>query len=278
MTYKTILVHLNDENRVGRLIDAATFLGSRYEAHVIALYVMPPIPTYGPTAFGAGFIQAGLKTFRDAADRVHKAFEEACRGRPIVPEWRLVEPGELGVAGTVVEAARSADLVIASQRDRSFDFSAVLDVADRVILDCGRPVLMLPNVGQYPVIGDRVTVAYNSRREATRAVFDALPLLQAASRVRIVWVNPDDEPRAAGSLPGVELGAALARHGIKCEVAAAVSRDMGVGDAVLSGLSDDACDLLVMGAYGHSRMRELVFGGATRHILNHMTVPTLMSH
>lgn len=278
MSYKTILVHLNDERRVAGLIDAANNIGQRFDAHVIALYVMPPIPTYGPTAFGAGYIEAGLKAFRDEADRVHKAFEEASRGRSIVPEWRLVEPGELTVADCLIEQARCSDLIILGQRDRTFDFSSVLDVPERIIIESGRPVLMIPNAGRYPKIGERINVAWNSRREASRAVFDALPLLTAAQRVRIVWVNPQGEKEIAGDLPGAEIAATLARHGVKCEVAPTTSSDIGVGDVILSGLSDDSADLLVMGAWGHSRMRELVFGGATRHILEHMTVPVLMSH
>lgn len=276
MPYKTIVVHLNDERRVAGLIDVAMLIGQKSDAHIIAVYVMPPVPTYGPTAFGAGYVQAGLKAFRDEAERVHKAFEDASRGRPIVPEWRLVEPGEKTVADCIVDHGRYADLIIVAQRDRSFDFSSVLDVPERIIVESGRPVLVVPNAGHFSEIGKRVSVAWTTRREATRAVFDALPLLQEAELVRIVSVNPNQ--RAAGDFPGAEIATTLARHGVKCEIATAVSSEIGVGDVLLSGLSDDTSDMLVMGAWGHSRMRELVFGGATRHILEHMTVPVLMSH
>ncbi len=278
MTYKTILVHLNDERRVAGLIDAACQLGAQFEAHVTALYVMPPVPTYGVTSYGAGMIQANLKAFRDEADRVHKAFEDAVRGRTITPEWVRMEPGDASVGDIVLERARVADLVITGQRDPSFDFSRVLDVPERLIMESGRPVLVIPNVGRYPVIGKRPTVAWNTRREATRAVFDAMPLLQTADRVRVVWVNPQSEADTAGDLPGAAIAGTLSRHGVKCEIATAVATDIQVGDAILSGLTDDGADLLVMGAWGHSRFRELVFGGATRHILQHMTVPVLLSH
>ncbi|MDX2155640.1 MAG: universal stress protein [Hyphomicrobiaceae bacterium] len=278
MTYKTILVHINDERRVAGLVDAACQLGERFGAHVIALYVMPPVPTYGPTGFGAGMIQSGLKAFREEAERVHKAFEGACQGRTIVPEWVLVDPGEASVADCVIAHARCSDLVIAGQRDRSFDFSQVLDVPERIIMESGRPVLMIPNAGRFPVIGKRVSIAWNTRREATRAVFDAMPLLTAADNVRIIWINPQKERALAGDLPGVEIAATLARHGVRCETATSVATDIQVGDVMLSGLSDDGADLLVMGAWGHSRFREVVFGGVTRHILEHMTVPVLMSH
>lgn len=278
MSYKTILVHVNDERRVGSLIDAATNIGARYDAHIIALYVMPPVPTYGPTSFGASYVQSALKSFREEADRVHKAFEEASRGRAIVPEWRLVEPGEATVADVVMEHARCCDLVIVGQRDRSFDFSTVLDVPERVVLESGRPTLVIPYAGRFPTVGRRISIAWNSRREAARAVFDALPLLQTAEQVKIVWFNPEADRAAASDLPGAELASTLARHGVRCEAATATATDIKLGDVMLSGLADDGTDLLVMGAWGHSRMRELIFGGATQHIFNHMTVPVLMSH
>lgn len=278
MTLKTILLHVNDERRVAGLVDAAAHLATRHEAHLIGLYVMPPIPTFGATAYGAGLIKNELAKMREEAGRVQKAFESACQGRPFVNEWRLVEPKYDGVAEMVMEHGRAADLIVAGQRDRSWDFSPLLDVPERLTIESGRPVLVVPHSGRFAKFGERVTIAWNGRREAARAVFDALPLLKAARNVRIIWVNPQDEARAAGDLPAAEIASALARHGVKCEAATAYGTDIKVGDTLLSGLTDDGSDLLVMGAYGHSRLREFVFGGATRHILDHMTVPVLMSH
>lgn len=278
MSYKTILLHVNDERRVARLVEVAAPLADRFDAHIIGLYVMPPVPTYGATSVGAGMIKSSLGAFREEARRVHAAFEEACRGRTLVAEWRVAEPRHQDVATTVMEHGRAADLIIASQRDRDFDFSAILDVPDRLVMESGRPVLLVPYVGSYPTIGRRVTVSWNGRSQAARATFDALPLLKGAEQVRIMWMNPQDESVAAGDLPTVEIATTLARHGVKCEAVTSFAPDLRVGDALLSALADDGTDLLVMGAYGHSRLREFVFGGVTRHILEHMTVPVLMSH
>lgn len=278
MTYKTILLHVNDERRVARLVSVAAQIAQRFEAHVIGLYVLPPIPTYGATSAGARMIAGSLGAFRQEAERVHAAFEDACKGHPVVAEWRLIEPKHRGVAETIMDHGRAADLVIASQRDPDFDFTTLLDVPDRLVIETGRPVLIVPRVGSYTNLGKRVTIAWNGRRESARAAFDALPLLQQAQSVRIVWVNPKAEKEAAGDLPTVEIAAALARHGVKCEAATSSAPELGVGDALLSSFADDGTDLLVMGAYGHSRLREFVFGGATRHILEHMTVPVLLSH
>lgn len=278
MAYKTILLHLNDQRRVAGLVDAAAHLASRSQAHLIGLFVMPPLAAYRALSIGGGKIKRGLLSFETEAERVQAAFETACRGRPFVSEWRRVEANHGTVADVVMDHGHACDLVIASQRDRGWDLSPVMDEPERLAVESGRPVLLIPHAGHFATIGRRATVAWNGRREAARAVFDALPLLQAAEHVRIVWINPADASGPNKDVPTADIAVALARHGVKCEAAVCVASDSGIGDTLLSGLVDDGSDLLVMGAYGHARFREFVFGGATRHILEHMTVPVLMSH
>jgi nucleotide-binding universal stress UspA family protein len=278
MTYKTILLHINDERRVANLVDAATRLATTQHAHVIGLYVMPPVPTYGATSFGAGMITASLDTFREEAKRIQAAFEKAVGGHALGAEWRLVEPEGTGVAETIMHHGCTADLIIASQRDRNWDFTALLDEPERVAIESGRPVLVVPHGKPFATIGRSITVAWNNRRESTRAVFDALPLLQASKKVRIVWINPHDEEQDVGDFPTARIVATLERHGVTCTGATAFADNSRVGEALLAQVAEDGADLLVMGAYGHSRIREFVFGGATRHVLTHMTLPVLMSH
>ena len=132
--------------------------------------------------------------------------------------------------------------------------------------------------GQVYEFGQRIVVAWNARRESARAVFDALPLLKKAREVIVVWVNPQEDGEAAGDLPGVDICTALARHGVKCEATQNIRPSLDVGATLLTTVKNNASDMLVMGCYGHSRLREFVFGGATRHVLENMTVPVLMSH
>jgi nucleotide-binding universal stress UspA family protein len=146
-----------------------------------------------------------------------------------------------------------------------------------MVVGAGRPVLIVPNEGVHSRIGGRIAVAWNGRREATRAAFDALPLLQKAKEVKVLWIDPRSEGEDAGAFAATDLCTALARHGIACEALEAAS-DGSVGATLLSRAIEHRADLLVMGCYGHSRLSELVFGGATRHTLRHMTIPVLMSH
>ena len=205
MTYKTILLHLNDERRVGGLMDAAAYLATRHQAHLIGLFVMPPIPAYGALSIGAGIIKSGLASFRDEAKRVQAIFEEACKGRTFVSAWRLADNVQVAVAEVVLAHGRSCDLIIASQRDRCWDFAPLMDEPERLAIEGGRPVLLVPHSGRFATFGRRVTVAWNGRREAARAVFDALPLLVSAENVRIVWVNPQKEAPRVGDVPTAEI-------------------------------------------------------------------------
>lgn len=181
------------------------------------------------------------------------------------------------LAPLVMEHGRAADLIIAGQTDPDWDLSPLLDFPERLALESGRPVLVIPYAGRYPHIGRNVVIAWKAGRESARAVFDALPLLKGAENVHILEVR---ERADEGNMPtpDTSIATSLARHGIKPTIRTSIASDMSVGDEILSRLADLDADLLVMGAYGHSRMRELIFGGATRHIARHMTAPTLFAH
>ena len=280
MTYKTILVYLNDERRAGQLLDVAVNIADRQSAHLIGLYVVPSGIYGSPTHYGQRLIESGRQSFRAEGKRIGDAFEKATRGRTIVAEWRVVEPphDHPGPAEVVIQNARVCDLVIASQADEAWDYSLLLDFPERIALESGRPTLIVPHAGRFPKCGQRALVAWNGKRESARAAFDAMPLLEKAEAVRIVAVDPSGEDVAFSRGQLNEIGAALARHGVKCETAHSVAPDTGVGDDLLNRAADFSADLIVMGCYGHSRLREFVLGGASRSILQHMTMPVLMAH
>ena len=140
-----------------------------------------------------------------------------------------------------------------------------------------RPVLVVPYVGTYPRVGEQVLVAWDASREAARAVADALPVLQAAQRVVVLSANPDSGGKH-GEVPGADIARHLARHGVRVDVQRLDSKEVAVADMLLNRISDEGIDTLVMGAYGHARVRELWLGGVTRHLMRSMTVPVLASH
>lgn len=277
--YKTILVHCNDKRRIRALIAPAVDLAESSEAHLHALSVVPPMAVIsGGAESPPVLVDEHCQLYREENPAMRAAFDDAVRGRGLVAEWQDGDAGALGVADCVVPYARSADLVIASQTDPAWPGSNCLDIADRLVLESGRPVLIVPNAGVHARVGGKVLVAWNGRREAARAVFDALPILRRAKDVKVVWVNPQSESDVASDVPAADICTALARHRVRCEATEQLRPGIGVGETLLASAKDFGADLLIMGCYGHSRLREFVFGGASRHVLQNMSIPVLMSH
>jgi nucleotide-binding universal stress UspA family protein len=272
MPYRTILVHVNDQRRAEALLEPAIELASKYNAHLIGINVYTSLPL-PQLQLGARGRPGG--TEREVAE-LAATFARITDRQPFVAEWRAVKVDHADFAPVVVEHALVADLIVASQSDPDWPLSTLLDFPERLALECGRPVLVVPYVGRYPRVGRNVVIAWKPEREAARAVFDALPFLQGAEKVHILEVK--DRGDAEELVSDIALAAALARHGIKPSVRTSIAADISVGDEILSRLADLEADLLIMGAYGHSRMREMIFGGVTRHLARHMTVPTLLSH
>ena len=286
MGYKTILVHINNERRLTGLIEAATAMATANSAYLIGLSVTPPviIPQTSDIAIAVpSMIEAHRDAYRIEEARMRKAFEfathESNAPGSFTAEWRSVDSYHLASAiQMILPVARASDLVIVSQADKNWDGTVMLDFPDTLATDSGRPVLIVPNKPHKPFAAKRILVAWNGRREATRAVFDALPVLKKAVEVTVLWIDPHDDNKTSGDLPAADLCAALARHGVQCEEAATLLPKSSVGETLLMEATKLGYDMLVMGCYGHSRIREFILGGTSRYVLSHMTVPVLMSH
>ncbi len=276
MTYKTILVHLNDSRRAEKVLEPAAELAVRFNAHLIGLHVCSAVPA-SPIPMASSALGSIVAAERRNSEAIAETFKRMTTGQPYVAEWQLQKVSHLNLAAVVMERGRAADLIVAGQTDPEWDLSPVMDFPEHLALESGRPVLVIPYAGRYPTIGRRVVVAWKSSRESARAVFDALPLLLGAETVHILEVK--ERPDHVSTLaPDTSIVATLARHGMRPEVQTSIASEISIGDEILSRAADLDADLLVMGAYGHSRFRELVFGGTTRQIARHMTLPTLLSH
>jgi nucleotide-binding universal stress UspA family protein len=280
MAYKTILAHCNDKARVARVASVAAQLASRYSAHLIGLSVSPPvhlIPAGMPATPDVIVDDARRLAYRQEISDLRHTFLETSRAHGIAAEWRERDADSASLARLVVAAARRADLVVLAQKDPAWPSSVYLDVDDAVIMGAGRPVLLVPNNGSASASARRVMVAWSDTREASRAVFDALPLLQQAEDVRVVSIGAD-EPDASLQECDLDICAALVRHKVKCRATERIATHADVGRSLTEQAIAQKADLLVMGCYGHSRLREFVLGGTSRYQLRHMIIPVLMSH
>jgi nucleotide-binding universal stress UspA family protein len=272
MTYKDLLVVLDAGARTRERVALAARLAERFEAHLAGLFV-----TIGPESMVPALSghEIGRRS-RAEEDAARRLFEDIAGRHALSAEWRSAsgEPSEMAAIH-----GRYADLIVLGQLDP--DETALNWARPRpevVALSAGRPILVVPYAGSFPEAGRRILVGWDASREATRAVNDAMPLLAAADAVTVLTIDPRIGGKAHGELPGADIALHLARHGVAATVERTVSTGTDPGNVLLSRASDLAADLLVIGAYGHSRLRELLLGGVTRTVLATMTVPVLMSH
>ena len=276
MAYKTILVCLNEIARLPQLISVVRDLGVRFNAHISGLYVVPAIQVYPADGFGgtANIFDGTRVFFQDHLPKVKEAFETAMKMDKISFETHVVDSVHSSIAGEMIDNCRNFDLVIISNTDRVGTGEVESDFVETFVLAAGRPVLVLPYKGEVKLKTDQIMVGWNDSRESSRAVFDALPFLQKSKLTRLVTV---DVP-PGGTLPAAAIAETLDRHNVKTEITDVVSDGTSVGETLLRAANDHGADLLVVGAYGHSRFTEMVFGGATRHIVRNLDRPVLMSH
>jgi nucleotide-binding universal stress UspA family protein len=279
MAYKDLLVHVDDTRSCPGRMQAAADLAAAHEAHLTGVYI---IADPSPAAFVSGDMPEDLLDdlqwrARERADAALARFAEIAARNQIAFETRIDRVLYTELADALSTNARYADLAIIGQADPE-DPAGPLYLPEEATLGSGRPSLVIPYIGPAPTLGQRVTVAWSATREGARAVNDALPILARAQAVDVVTVNPSEAPFGHGEEPGADIALHLARHGVKVEVQRIDTRELDVANAILSYVADRGSDLLVMGAYGHSRLRELVLGGVTRTILREMTVPVLMAH
>jgi len=270
MGYKDLLVHIDSSPQCAARLALAVTLARRFAAHLTGLYVMPSL-TISPfiaDQFPTAMLDEGHARIAQLRDDAAALFAAASQPLGSEAEWCETR-GEL--VDAVRLAARNADLAILGQADSNAERA---DLPAQVVMGSGHPALLVPSAGTFANVGGRVVVAWNGSAQAARAVNDALPFLQSAERVIVVTVSP-----GGNIAEDADIARHLARHGVQAEISDIVTNRHGsVGDLLLSRASDEAADLIVMGAYGHSRLHEFVLGGVSRALLTHTTVPVLMAH
>jgi nucleotide-binding universal stress UspA family protein len=275
MSLKDILVYVDGSREAPATLAAACALARDHDAHLTGLAVdrPPEIPGYAAIEIPASALEIIEIQRKETAANAREMFEKAVGAAGITSRsgWSLAKGMPLE---SLSLRSRYSDLVIVSQNNSESQHGGSEEMVDDLILVSGRPVLVIPYIGAPAKFGKKVLVAWNASREAARAVADAMPILEAAESVEIFAV----EPNGMGDAPGADIAEHLARHGVNATASKTAGLDIDVGDVLLNQIADSSADLIVMGGYGHSRMRELVLGGATRHILQHMTVPVLLSH
>ncbi len=275
MAYHTLLVHLDSGPACAARIEIALRFAREHGSHLIGLaptgQVQIPIDI-ASSLLEPGYLVASQHFLRERASLLGEDFEAQAATAELSSYESRIDEADHAASG--VAHARGADLVVVGQTDPEAPLGVVnRDLPELVVLGCGRPVLVVPYVGQFKTLGYRVLAAWNDSREAARAFGDALPVLQRAQKVTVMAQHAPDAP-----VPALHhLDAWLARHGVKTAFANEAS-ELDVFIEIIRYAKANDIDLIVMGCYGHSRLSERVLGGATRSLLTQMTVPVLMAH
>ena len=279
MAIKDILVHLSGSKYSDAVIDAAVTLAMRHDSRLIGVFAGVPydLPTYVVAQLPAEVIQQHQQNVEEREAGAKKAFEDTCQKNGISCETRSGDWRDQ-VEEVLCAHARYADIVVMGQPDDEEEAQRTRAITDHVILGAGAPVIVTPRTPALKGMGTNVLIGWDGSDHAARAVRNALPILEAAESVKVLCVDPRPGVRGLGDLPGADLARYLASHNVKAEADHYKSEGKGVGVVLLNEAANIGADMIVAGGYGHSRLGELILGGATNTLLDSMTVPVLFAH
>ena len=257
--------------------DYAISVAEAFGAHVLGIAVAyePVIPGTVMGGIPPEIIESQRAESNQKARTAVSRFEQAVKRTGVSGETRTISASISGAADQIGRIGRRFDLVIVGQPERQMSLPDEV-VDESVLFESGRPVIFVPFIQKGGMKLDHIMVCWDGSRAASRAIADAMPFLKKAKQVEVVIIA--DKPGKKDEIAGADLGQHLARHGLKVDVKRITSPEIDVPSTILSYAADSSADMIVMGGYGHSRLREFVLGGATRGLLEAMTIPVLMSH
>ena len=273
---KDIVVNLSGRAAQDFATDYATSIAATFGAHVagIAFLYEPVIPDGTLGGIPVDLIELQREENSKAANAAVGRFEAATKTAGVSAETRVLDATLGGAAALFGQIARRFDVAVVGQAQREHGASEELMI-EGALFESGRPVVVVPYIQKQGLTLDRVLACWDGGRMSARAIADAMPFLERAKAVDIVIVT---EERKNDEITGANMTEHLARHGVTANVKRIARGDLAIADVILDYAADSGADFMVMGGYGHSRLREFILGGVTRGILGSMTVPVLMSH
>lgn len=277
MALKDILVHIDDTPYCDKRFKIAIQIAKQNEAGLTALFARadPALKGFEPN------MKKRHQDHEALSEKRQTHFAKLADKAGVELTWLTAKlPSSADqVTNQVIQQTQQSDMIIVGQHDhKNSDGSVPEDMPELLVLETGRPVLIIPYAGDFKAVGKKVVVAWTPGRESVRALNDALPLMSTAKKVKVVAINPKKKAKKEIGVTAEQAAAHIARHGIKTESDQFSTRGVDEGNLILNALSDERADLLVMGAYGHHRFRELILGGVTQKVFENMTTPVLMSH
>ena len=278
MSYRTILTYLPGPKKAEELLNVAVPIAIKHDAHLICLHVIPELEFYQPIGmyYDGSIIDAQRKALQEEAVEIEKVVEKWSLPNNARIEWRCLKATNAQAIDYIIDQSMLADLVIAEQRTPIDALDSRADLPVQIVLNASRPVLAIPDGCEFDGIAERALIAWNLGKSASRAVFDSIPLLRNAKDVTLYSVNTDKPQDGMTSEQYMAL--TLNRHDIHAHMISENKNGKEIGELILSQAAQSDSDLLVIGCYGHSRFREIIFGGVTRQVLHNAKIPLFLSH
>lgn len=272
---KDVVVNLTVGADTSPAVDYAISVAAVFDAHLtgVAFLHNPILPVSATGNIPAEVIVA-QRDYQAAINAAREYFANASKRAGVTAKPLILSASLVSAAHQFGGIARYFDMAIVAQAEPETN-AIERNIVEAALFDSGRPVIIVPYIQKAPIKLDQVMLCWDGSREAARAVGDATPFLMKAKRVEVVIVA---EPSERDQIEGVDIGAHLARHGLNVKVKRTPVGDIDVANVLLSHAADADVDFIVMGGYGHSRLREFVLGGVTRSMLRTITAPVLMSH
>jgi len=273
---KDVVVNLSSQGPRDFAAEYATSIAAMFGAHItgVSFVYEPVIPDGMLGGVPVDLIELQRQENSKAANDAISRFDAAAKKAGLSAETRLLDATFGGAATRFAQISRRFDLVVVGQAQRERGPADDL-LMEGALFESGRPLVVVPYIQRRGITLERVLACWDGSRTAARAIGDAMPLLERAKAVEVVIVA---EERKSEEMTGANMNAHLFRHGVAASVKRIAKGDIAIQDALLSYAADSGADFMVMGGYGHSRLREFILGGVTRGILASMTLPVLMSH
>jgi len=280
MKYKDILVYLDDGASNQDRVQTALSFAAAHDAHLVGVTFDIKIPPHIAATLTSQVNKDQKDNSAKKAATIINDFMEQAGKTEVKVDTNIINCRESKAPEELSLYARNFDITILRQTnpDRSHSAALVTSLAEKVLFSSGRPVLYVPYVGAHQIPASRAVIAWDGSRASTRAVHDALPLMEGMDEVIVLVVNADKKPSSKGKDAGEELVAHLNRHGLNARLEHVQSMGVDVAIIVLNALADLGADILIMGGYGNSRIHEMFLGGVTRTLMRDMTIPVFMSH
>jgi len=281
LSFKTLLVLLDESEDSPKRLDVACSLADHHGAHLSALAMSQQIAPYMSAGLDGGSAAIDVELINEAkarAQSIAAAAKKSIDARGQLGDVRWASHATFGLREAAALQGRHADMVIAGQPIEDQSIGLREAAFEGVLLSSGRPVLLAPSSWRGPVHMRRIVLAWDASKQAARALGDATPLIQQAETITIVVVDPEPGHQGFGEEPGADIALHLARHCPKVELDRIPSSGTSVAQALLARTTAASGDLIIMGGYGHSLLRESFFGGVTRQIIHQTTIPLLLSH